>query len=183
MVSVASSPSLRYFDVINGRWTAVWSSGDSAGPIPRSDNSIWIDKDDNIWVYGGLDNSFNILCDFWMYNSSSKVWTELTPQKTDQVFGDRGVESSTTYPGCLRVAATWYTHDDNSLWLSHGYSDGYGLPAMFRYKISTGMWTWMGGSNTTCTLNQFPDAGSSFNNYPCVRYAPVTAVDDKGNLW
>jgi hypothetical protein len=58
---------LRYYDKGDLEWTAEWDTSNSSipGPSNRRDSSMWIDKDDNVWIYGGILKEGTYLCDFW----------------------------------------------------------------------------------------------------------------------
>jgi hypothetical protein len=178
------SPSyLRYFDRTNRRWTLEWKVGDSDGPESRNDNLIWIDKD-NIYVYGGQDFGYNVLCDFWKYSISSKTWTNLTVADGSLYSVDRGSADATNYPGCRRGSAYWYTPDDNSIWIFSGvvaYEDNEFLPDLWRFNMTSQQWTFVAGLLKEVTESTvFSDP---LDVTPAQRWGAYSAVDAQYNLW
>lgn len=170
------------YDPKTNNWTVVWDaqSSESDGPVARFSSALWIDKDDNKYVYGGQGLEGQ-LCDFWKFNTSG-IWTQLADDEVN--YGEKGMPSDNVFPGCLRGVAQWYTKDDNSLWLGLGTDlSQYGSASLWQYSIAIKQWAWVAGANSI-ELNTLPEpAMSSPNNFPGSRYAPATAVDGEGNLW
>lgn len=149
---------------------------------------MWIDKNDNIWIYGGISGEYQ--CDFWKYNTDEKMWTEYTHENSSVNFGELGIESNETYPGCRRGMAVWYTADDHSLWMAFGliYNQLADLifapPAVWKYSIESEMWMWVLGSDTARANNTEVVKGEfSVNNSPSSRWAPYSALDSNTNVW
>ncbi len=183
---------LRYYDKSILEWTVVWDEYNvsNPGPINRADSSMWIDKNNNVWIYGGKTKDGTYLCDFWMYNVVEGNWTDHTPMNSSVRFGQVGVESNITYPGCRRGMAVWYTADDHSLWMVFGLDYNYLTvlsfvpPAVWKYSIASGMWMWFSGPGTPKTNNTNAVAGEfSFDNTPSSRWAPYSAIDTDNNVW
>jgi hypothetical protein len=180
---------LRYYDKGDLEWTVEWDTSNASipGPSNRRDSSLWIDKDDNVWIYGGILKEGTYLCDFWMYDTQARTWTEYTHSNSSVNFGELGAESNDTYPGCRRGMAVWYTTDDHSLWMAFGFDfDGSSFvpPAVWKYSIESEMWMWFSGPNTPQTNNTEVIKGEySFDNSPSGRWAPYSAIDSDNNVW
>ena len=127
-------------------------------PGGRMNYGIWQKGTDTIWIYGGEGIDGNglggDLADLWSYDIPTGVWTWLGGSKErnqDASFGTLREASASNLPGSLEGGSTWRDTDGN-LWLFGGnaYIGGTrGLTnTLWKYDISTGLWTWMQGSNT-----------------------------------
>ena len=58
------------------------------------------------------------------------------------------------------------------------------LNDLWRFRPSTGLWTWMGGSNTADAAGVYGTRGAaSVNNMPGGRYGATSWIDASGNVW
>lgn len=99
-------------------------------PGCRVGASSWIDRDGNLWMFGGsgFDNfsttvfaTTGLLSDFWMYNASSHQWTwigGLSRGEGVPFFGKKGKADPRNIPG-PRDNAVSFSYD-NQLWLFGG---------------------------------------------------------------
>ena len=186
------------------------AAGSSHYPGSRDGALSWTDKDGNFWLFGGHgfvganNSSSNAgkLNDFWKYDLSTGFWTWMGGNlgSTDAKNliaspGTKGVAASSNYPGSRTQASTW-TDNDGNLWLFGGYgyvgindSQGAGqLNDFWKYDISTGYWTWVGGDlgsidakNLIATPGTKGVAASS--NYPGAKVGATAWTDNDGNLW
>lgn len=62
------------YDVSTDRWDEV--DPDTPGPAARSGPAVWIHRD-QLYVFGGVTESFAMLNDLWVYDIRSNRWTEL----------------------------------------------------------------------------------------------------------
>src|ERR1700678_2929874 len=100
----------------------------AAGNLPgsRESSSTWVDKNGNLWLFGGL-GYYSIagpqyLNDLWEYTPSTGLWTwEQGPLFGDQsgVYGTQGVPAASNLPGGRMGAAQW-TDGSGNLWLFGG---------------------------------------------------------------
>jgi N-acetylneuraminic acid mutarotase len=169
------------FDPATNEWT--WMSGSSSSgqppvygtkgvPAPdnvpgaRTDASGWIDKDDNLWVFGGsgkASDDAGSLNELWEFNVSTRQWTWVTGQnvlntcsngvcRNAGVYGSMGIPADGNTPGGRYRASSW-TDRSGNFWLFGGYGlDSVGksgpLNDLWMFKPSTRQWTWMGGLST-----------------------------------
>jgi serine/threonine protein kinase len=63
----------------------------SGGPATqRSHHTMVSDGHGNLFVFGGIDNTGNLLNDLWKYNTATGSWTELSPPTTLSASGNCG---------------------------------------------------------------------------------------------
>ena len=187
------------------------AAGSSHYPGSRDGALSWTDKDGNFWLFGGhgfvgANNSQSAagkLNDFWKYDLSTGFWTWMGGNlgSTDAKNliaspGTKGVPASSNYPGSRTQASTW-TDNDGNLWLFGGYgpvgvnnsqSAGGQLNDFWKYDISTGYWTWVGGDLGNSDARKQVSVGgtkgvASSTNYPGSRNYAVSWTDNDGNLW
>jgi N-acetylneuraminic acid mutarotase len=153
--------------------------------------------------------------DLWYYNTQSLMWTWLNgpsvcnagpnaiqsgsytwETNSNQgngllpVFGTQGVAAAGNTPGARKEPATWIDNSGN-LWLFGGFSYGVAgstyawLDDLWRYQPANGMWTYMGGSqssNTNQGVYGTQGVGST-SNYPGTRQQSNSWTDTQGNLY
>jgi N-acetylneuraminic acid mutarotase len=189
-------------------------------PGSRAGSATWTAKDGSFWLMGGkgYDSAGNSgwLNDLWKFDPSGPLqddeWTWMggsntlcTTNPADPlcagragVYGTLGTPAANNMPGGREGPATW-TDSNGNFWLFGGYGwDATGLHEsylndLWMYSPSSGLWTWMGGSNTAQyyilaegygqpgvygTLGT-PAAG----NIPSSREYAATWMDSSGNLW
>lgn len=131
-------------------------------PGLNAGSACWKDKNNQnlIWIFGGthLNNQTSGSAvrknDLWTYNMSTNEWTWIggNPNNVEEagVYGAIGVEKSTNWPGG-RIHSSAWIDKKGDFWVQGGLgrdsANAYGLlNDLWRYRPSTGMWTWMGGS-------------------------------------
>jgi N-acetylneuraminic acid mutarotase len=169
---------LWYYNVSSSEWN--WMGGsDSVGatgnygtrgvgsvdniPGARDAATTWIDSNDNLWLFGGLNfaasNRFN---DLWKYTPSTREWTWVSGTNMLNALGNYGVQnvsSPTNSPGARFGPISW-TDSKGNLWLFGGYglattsTNGY-LNDLWKFVPSTNEWTWMGGSKVIGQLGSY----------------------------
>jgi N-acetylneuraminic acid mutarotase len=155
----------------------------------------WTDASGNVWLFGayGYDSTGTLgrLNDLWMYSPSSGMWTWVSGSNTVNaigVYGTQGVAAAANVPGARSAGGTWIDSSGN-LWMFGGYgydstgATGY-LNDLWEYSPSSGMWIWVGGSNTVTTQGSYGTQGvAAATNVPGPRYCGVPWTDANGNLW
>lgn len=144
------------------------------------------------WMFGGIgrDSNGNLgnLGDLWKFNGQDWVWvTGPNTKDPSGIYGTKHVESSGSRPGGRRVGASWVDQNGN-FWIFGGFGVISGLTGylndLWRYRPSTGRWTWVAGDNT---LNAPTVSGTrgvaSPSNTPGARLQATTWIDRNGNLW
>lgn len=197
------------YNITTNQWT--WMSGSSTigavsvygtqgnantGNMPggRFGGNAWIDNNNNLWLFGGQENTGAIkrLNDLWKYNIGTNQWTWISGANTSNqlgVYGTKGISSSTNVPGSRQASVSWKDASGN-FWLFGGY----GFPAsgttysylndLWKYDIQINQWTWMSGSDL---LNQIPTYGTkgitNSSNMPGARQMSIGWTDNNNDLW
>jgi N-acetylneuraminic acid mutarotase len=180
-------------------------------PGGRSYAVTWIDRNDNLWLFGGygLDVSAKgpFLNDLWKYDPSTKEWTWMGGSDKccqDGTYGTRGKPSTENSPGSRFWAAGW-VGAAGDFWLFGGvaqYSTDKGnsrdLDDLWRFNPETSEWTWMAGSNDagrSCVdygqgtnicgwKGRYGERGvTAAGSYPGSRESSIAWSDTKGHLW
>ncbi len=189
-----------------GEWT--WVNGDSSmnyvgnfGTIgvPSTTNkppgiyegAEWTDNLGNFWIYSGIGiSTYNNL---WKYSVSTNMWTWIHGSgnvlNQQPIYGQQGISNSANSPGIRMTSQTW-TDNNGSLWLFGGVSylpPGAGAPYndLWKYDISTNMWTWMKGDSIPNGTANYGVKGveSSSNKPPASLESNLTWTDSQNNLW
>jgi PKD repeat protein len=144
----------------------------------------WTDSMNNLWLYGGMGSGF--YADLWKYNIATNEWTCMfdgTVASQNGNYGTKGVPSASNSPGSRYEAIAAWTDSLSNLWLFGGYHAGF-LDDVWRYDISTNLWTWMAGSSVYNTIPHYGTAGiSNINNTPGGRCALPNWKGKQGNFW
>jgi N-acetylneuraminic acid mutarotase len=190
-----------------GLWT--WESGSQAGnavgvygtqgtaaaanvPGAREGAVSWTDGAGNLWLLGGTGTdsagtSGGKLNDLWRYTPSTDLWTWIGGSNiagANGVYGTQGIAAAGNVPGARDSAMSW-TDAAGNLWLFGGTP---GFPQNFndlwRYSLSTNLWTWMSGAQTFNANGVYGTEGAAAaGNVPGARTTAVTWTDKAGNLW
>jgi hypothetical protein len=120
----------------------------------------------------------------WVSGSSSTGATS--------VYGTRGVAAATNVPGARDASVTW-TDANGNLWMFGGFTGFPGLDPtvgnfvndLWEYSLTSGQWTWVGGSTATCSPGVYGTQGvAAATNVPGPRTAAAMRwTDASGNLW
>jgi hypothetical protein len=176
---------------IAATYGTVGATGINKTPGYRSGYYTYTDNSGNLWLYGGrginYGAGFGIMGDLWKYNRSNNQWYWMGGDTTlahTPVYGTLAVASSSNNPGARRNGSSW-TDALGNFWLFGGEnSSGQMFNDLWKYNVSSGQWTWMGGSSST---NQFGSYGSlsvpATTNNPGARIGASSWIDALGNLW
>jgi Kelch motif/Galactose oxidase, central domain len=171
----------------------------AAGNVPgaRFDASSWIDAAGNLWLFGGGDGTEQVFNDLWKYNPATKLWTWVSGSSNNPqgvygnqlgVYGTQGVAAAANVPGARSSANSWIDSAGN-LWLFGGEGwDSQGnfeiLNDLWKFAPSTGLWTWVGGSNVVNTPGIYGTQGvSAAGNVPGARQGASAWTDASGHFW
>jgi N-acetylneuraminic acid mutarotase len=194
-------------DVVSGtgRYGTQGVPATGNGPGARSGSVRWIDKNGNVWLFGGTSSllSAEQYEDLWEFTPSTNEWTwiggsagSVSGAYVLRVYGTLGTPAAGNLPGARSGSASWID-SNGDLWLFGGYGyDSNGvlgeLNDLWRYDPPTNLWTWMGGSNQEVlsfyssygqpgvygTLGEFAPG-----NIPGSRYNAASWIDTSGNFW
>jgi len=185
-------------------------------PGSRFDASTWIDSSGNFWLFGGegFDSagSLGMLNDLWKFDPATKLWIWVSGGNiaaTDTaclaamcgqlgVYGTLGSAAQANVPGARGEAVSWIDGSGN-VWVFGGRgfdsANTYGdLNDLWEFNISSGLWTWIAGSNTLLPMTQPNVLYGEYANYGALGKAEPTNVpggrqggsgwiDSAGNLW
>ena len=166
---------------VPGGRTAMVSFEDSAG---------------NFWLFGGagfdsIANGNSSLNDLWRYSPSTGMWTWMGGSNHGNaagVYGTQGTAAAANVPGARGGAVSW-TDGGGNFWLfgGRGYDSAGNvgvLNDLWRYRPSTGEWTWMSGSMTVGAAGVYGTLGTAAaGNVPGARQDAAAWIDSAGNLW
>ncbi len=177
----------------------VFAPGNMPGAHMETDCAV-TDSHGILWYFGGqgIDSAgtvWNHSNELWKFDPTSVQWAFVGGNKLgDQkgVYGTLGVAAVTNWPGARQIHLGWIDSKDN-IW----FWGGKGLDAsntnknylndMWMYNTTTGMWTWMSGSNVstaTPTGNYGTQCVPAPSNMPFQRIEHRSRwTDDCDNLW
>ena len=195
------------FNPVNETWT--WVSGSNSinqpsdygtkgnasvqNQVGARDSSVsWIDKDNNLWLFGGCQSIDSTSCsdinDLWKYNTSSNQWTWVSGNNTVNQggeYGTKGTPSVNNLPTPRDTSTGWVDLKGN-LWLFGGYNypNGLNFNDLWRYNPTTNEWTWMTGSSIAEQPGTYgTKLIESVSNTPGAREDSASWVDSSGNFW
>jgi len=166
-------------------------------PGARESANTWIDSAGNLWLFGGegwdSQGNFEILNDLWKFAPSTGLWTWVGGSNVVNapgVYGTQGVSAAGNVPGARQWASSW-TDASGSFWLFGGNSgdgpddnNGGALNDLWKYSPSTGLWTWVSGSDTGEAVSIFGTQGqAAASSVPGARTNASSWTDAAGNLW
>ena len=145
-------------------------SNSASQPGARLGMGSWISSNHQLlYLFGGYSNSGG-MSDLWSFDLFTDTWTWISgPNSAGQggVFGVQGTPSIDNYPSG-RLSPACFGFGDN-LYLFGGYSNYYAND-LWRFTISTGEWTWIGGSSSPGNTGAYIQQGVAGNgNYPSNR--------------
>jgi hypothetical protein len=193
------------FNPSNGLWT--WVSGDDTPnqpgvygtegtPAPanvpgaRANAVSWTDTSGNFWLFGGSGAAGN---DLWKFNPVSGLWTWVSGSNAanaPSVYGTQGVPAAGNVPGSRSGADAWIDSQGN-LWLFGGVSPNLNPAAypllwgndLWEFTPSTGLWTWISGSDTDSPGTYGAKGTAAASNIPGARSFAAAWNDGAGNFW
>jgi hypothetical protein len=190
-----------------GQWT--WISGFNKGgqlgvygtlgvasltnvPGARRGAVSWIDAAGNLWLFGGYGNSASgagagILNDLWEYSAGQWTWMGgANANGQAGTYGTEGTGDPGNIPGARSDATAW-TDAAGNFWLFGG--NGIAQPGDLGdlndlWKYSSGVWTWVSGSNGANQAGTYGTEGTAApGNIPGARFGAVGWIDSSGNLF
>lgn len=151
----------------------------SPGALSSRTTSVfsWTDPLGKVWIYTGTE--------FWSYLPETNQWTWIDGKNSvsqPRIMGVKGKSSPENNPGSRSGSAKMVDTSGN-LWIYGGQSGAY-FDDLWKYTLSSGQWTWMGGDSS---VNRPPDFGTkgiaAITNQPGNRAFASAWNDAKGNFW
>ncbi len=155
-------------------------------PGARAGSCQWASENNSmLFLFGGSAAiTTEQLNDLWQYDVTTNTWTWISGTSVGNhpgVSGELGVPSVNNIPAGRLQAVSFA--QNNYLWLFGGYTNYY-INDLWRYSLSTGEWTWMGGSTFPGDTGFYIEQGpSAFPNYPSNKEAATGCVSDNGKFW
>ncbi len=161
-------------------------------PPARGEGAVgWIDRSNNLWLFGGYGDNGN-RNDLWEFNPSNKEWTWVSGSSTAEavgVYGTLGVAAASNVPAARGHAISWIDSSGN-LWLFGGFDDEYStgiygyLNDLWEFSPTTNEWTWVSGKSTANASGVYGTLGiAATSNVPGARNPAVGWTDSSGNFW
>lgn len=174
-------------------------------PSGRAHITNWIDKDGNLWLYGGYGygrspddgtNKIGSRNDLWKYNINDNCWTWMGGDDRIDIapsYGTKNIASDTNYPGS-RLAAVSFADKDGNLWVFGGSLDELGdegaetyrfYSDLWKYDVEAKQWTWINGWSKISWGPTYGGVEGVFDkkNQPGGRRNSCGGLDKYGNLW
>jgi len=162
-------------------------------PLPRRDAMTWVDKNGDLWLYGGRDFGDNLhYGDMWKFTLKTKTWSNTAGTKEFNKKSSRtGIKKSSKddTPGGRSLSSTWNDTDGN-LWLFGGTGiKDLGQNAFYNdlwlFDPKKGQWTWVSGSSLQNVKTNNSQKNKEDNNQqPSPRMKALTWYDRLNNqLW
>lgn len=159
-------------------------------PSGVSLSSFWT-SNNNLYKFGGITSSLTASNDFWKFNIATNNWIKISEPTNDGAghFGTKGVEDIANIPPALINTTTW-TDEQGNLYLfggRTGLSNRYNTveyDTLWKYNISTKMWSWIGGSDQPNATGNYNTLGQEHSlNSPGARYGSCSFKDSQGNIY
>ncbi len=188
-----------------GKYGILGKPGPENLPPGRWSSATWIDKDGNLWLFGG--SSFNaatgsrgdLANDLWKFSPNLNQWTWMGGSRgiglgRPAYYGTKGEPGKHNIPGPRSGAVSW-TDKSGNFWLFGGSGyDALGKSAdlndLWKLDLSAGKWTWVSGSATAIVSHHDGRPGvygtlgvASHENAPGGRSGAAGWTDPADNLW
>ncbi len=172
----------------------------SSTPGARNPACSFTDKQGALWLFGGYGEDASDsgnqgdLNDLWRFSAGQWTWMGGSNQiEANGVYGTKGMASASNVPGGRTVSSCW-TDASGNFWLFGGIGhDSTGLRSDLNdlWRYSSGMWTWMSGSNTGSDYGTSKISPAIYGtqgvpaaaNTPGARFDAMSWADPSGNLW
>jgi len=154
----------------------------------------WTDLQGNFWLYGGVGYTDKpsispdprSLNDIWKYNPLTNEWTWMGGDSTytsSGFYGTLGVASTANNPPVRDRPVSWRDNNGN-LWLFGGSISGAQKNDLWKFDITTKLWTWIGGSSSVNEFGSYGTQGiTNPSNYPGARSGASAWTDNSGIFW
>jgi hypothetical protein len=143
-------------------------------------------NNDSVLIFGGngfaANSTRGYLNDVWRYQMSTNRWTWLTGSKT--IDTPSSYDTAPFFPGSRSYHISWLTSNGDMYTSTGLVNSGPGLNDLWRYRLSTNEWSFIGGQKGENGAGQFGAKGNSSVDYlPPSRGASVSWIDQNGDFW
>jgi len=172
-------------------------------PGARSGAVSWIDKSNQLWLFGGTGIDANgkvgLLNDLWEFIPATGLWAWMGGSGTvgsnngqPGNYGTKKLPAKTNIPGGRMNGVSW-TDSSGNFWLFGGNGidangNGGNLNDLWMYNTADNVWVWMGGSNTIGSHSGQPgvygtQGTPSAANIPGGRSDGESWTGQDGSMW
>jgi N-acetylneuraminic acid mutarotase len=186
---------------VSGQYGTKGKASTTNVPGGRQFAASWTDSSGNLWLFGGYgfdaNHGLGYFNDLWKYNTTTYQWTWVGGSSTvpgswegpKGNYGTLGTPAAANFPGG-RSGSAVCTDANSNLWLIGGYGEGSTVTSanwlndVWKYVPASGLWVWMGGSNTNMSFGVYGTRGTAnAANTPGARQDSACWVDKKNRLW
>lgn len=177
--------------IVSGSYGTQGKASPSNIPGARFDAVTWVDKNGNLWLFGGngWDSAEDegYLNDLWEYSGGEWTWVSGSNVNNQPgSYGTQGMAAAGNTPGA-RFGAVGWTDTSGNFWLFGGVgatSNGQEGALNDLWEYSGGQWIWMSGSDVPDQPGSYGTKGvAAAGNAPAARYEAVSWTDASGNFW
>lgn len=191
------------YNTLTNEWT--WMTGDSTAGAPpvygtkgisspandpgaRYCYSHWKDLNDNLWFFGGSDNTSSpVYADMWKYNTGLNEWTWMSGsnvQNNAGIYNGYCLYDSMSYPGARMENKACWTDTCGMFWLFGGRFMNDLRNDLWQFDPAKNEWMFAHGDITFNNLGTYGAMGvPAFTNKCPARCGASTWMDLSGNLW
>jgi len=156
-------------------------------PGARGASISWTDSSGNLWLFGGAGTG--LLNDLWKFDGAEWTWVSGSDGNNQTgVYGTKGTADPCNIPGARINSISW-TDGSGNLWLFGGWNVGLAgsvdhFNDLWKFDLSTKMWTWVSGSDGTYQSGVYGTKGVADPcNVPGSRSSSISWTDSSDNLW
>lgn len=166
----------------NGTWNLVLVPfADENEPIPRMDHGVWIDSQNNIWIFGGESETDNLRNDLWKFDGQHWNWITGSNQSLGN-YSMQGVSSPTNFPSSRAEFAS-AIDSQNNLFLFGGIVPPIQTTFNDLWKFDGNFWTWISGGENASDFNYGNKGVPNEKNLPRARGGLGGCMDSLDRFW
>jgi len=165
-------------------------------PGARGAAVAWTDASGSFWLFSGLGvdsaGKASVLNDLWRLNPNNGQWTWVNGSNfvnAKGIYGTQGAAATGNVPGA-RAGSVAAADGSGNAWVFGGAGyDSVGAAAnelndLWLYNVTTGLWTWVSGSNLSMAKGVYGTLGTpSASTHPGARDSGSAWLDGYGNFW
>lgn len=152
------TPSNTTWKLVKGSRKVLLGRSDNAQdiPLPRRDAMTWVDKNGDLWLFGGRDYSDNLhYDDMWKFTAKSGIWSAISGTGKFNIKSKRGNKKKANtgdFPGSRSAASCW-TDQSGAMWMFGGVSSGENggeddyYNDLWQFDSKKQQWAWISGED------------------------------------